>query len=304
MSTPTQGRTAVIAGATGFIATAVAAELRAQGWTVTRLVRRAPVGANEVQWDPARGELDPAVLSGVDAVINLAGASIGKMPWTDQWKREIMDSRVQTTSTLAKAMAAAETKPAVFLSASGTGSYGNRNDEPLTEASNRSDGFLADVVVAWEAAAQPALDAGIRTVFLRTGIVLGNGGALGPLRLATNLGAGARVGRGSQWWPWISMTDEVRAIVHLIDSRLSGPVNLVGPTPATSETITRALARSMKRPHLFVIPEFVVRLGFGEGGVQLLLWSQKVSPTALLDDGFQFTHQTATAALESLYIRN
>jgi uncharacterized protein (TIGR01777 family) len=300
MSTPNQGRTAVIAGATGFIATAVATQLRAEGWNVIRLVRRAPLGANEVQWNPATGELDPSVLSGVDAVINMAGASIGKMPWTAAWKREIMDSRVQTTGTLARAMAAAEVPPTVFLSASGTGSYGNRGDEGLDEGSERSTGYLADVVVAWEAAAQPAIDAGVRTVFLRTGIVLGDGGALSPLRLATQLGAAARVGRGSQWWPWISMTDEVRAIVHLIDSKIAGPVNLVGPTPATSETITRALARSMKRPHLFVIPEFVVRAGFGEGGVELLLWSQKVSPSALLADGFEFTHTTAGAALDSL----
>lgn len=300
MSTPNQGRTAVIAGATGFIATAVATQLRAEGWNVIRLVRRAPLGANEVQWNPATGELDPSVLSGVDAVINMAGASIGKMPWTAAWKREIMDSRVQTTGTLARAMAAAEVPPTVFLSASGTGSYGNRGDEGLDEGSERSTGYLADVVVAWEAAAQPAIDAGVRTVFLRTGIVLGDGGALSPLRLATQLGAAARVGRGSQWWPWISMTDEVRAIVHLIDSKIAGPVNLVGPTPATSETITRALARSMKRPHLFVIPEFVVRAGFGEGGVELLLWSQKVSPSALLADGFEFTHTTAAAALDSL----
>lgn len=300
MSTPNQGRTAVIAGATGFIATAVATQLRAEGWNVIRLVRRAPLGANEVQWNPATGELDPSVLSGVDAVINMAGASIGKMPWTAAWKREIMDSRVQTTGTLARAMASAEVPPTVFLSASGTGSYGNRGDEGLDEGSERSTGYLADVVVAWEAAAQPAIDAGVRTVFLRTGIVLGDGGALSPLRLATQLGAAARVGRGSQWWPWISMTDEVRAIVHLIDSKIAGPVNLVGPTPATSETITRALARSMKRPHLFVIPEFVVRAGFGEGGVELLLWSQKVSPSALLADGFEFTHTTAGAALDSL----
>lgn len=300
MSTPNQGRTAVIAGATGFIATAVATQLRAEGWNVIRLVRRAPLGANEVQWNPATGELDPSVLSGVDAVINMAGASIGKMPWTAAWKREIMDSRVQTTGTLARAMAAAEVPPTVFLSASGTGSYGNRGDEGLDEGSERSTGYLADVVVAWEAAAQPAIDAGVRTVFLRTGIVLGDGGALSPLRLATQLGAAARVGRGSQWWPWIAMTDEVRAIVHLIDSKIAGPVNLVGPTPATSETITRALARSMKRPHLFVIPEFVVRAGFGEGGVELLLWSQKVSPSALLADGFEFTHTTAGAALDSL----
>ncbi len=300
MSTPNQGRTAVIAGATGFIATAVATQLRAEGWNVIRLVRRAPLGANEVQWNPATGELDPSVLSGVDAVINMAGASIGKMPWTAAWKREIMDSRVQTTGTLARAMASAEVPPTVFLSASGTGSYGNRGDEGLDESSERSAGYLADVVVAWEAAAQPAIDAGVRTVFLRTGIVLGDGGALSPLRLATQLGAAARVGRGSQWWPWISMTDEVRAIVHLIDSKIAGPVNLVGPTPATSETITRALARSMKRPHLFVIPEFVVRACFGEGGIELLLWSQKVSPSALLADGFEFTHTTAAAALDSL----
>ncbi len=300
MSESLTERTAVIAGASGFIAQALADRLRSHGWRVVRLVRGRPVGANEVAWNPAAGELDSSAVSGVDAVINLAGASIGKMPWTAAWKREIMDSRVNTTRTLATAIAAADVPPKVFINASGTGAYGDRGDEALTEASSRSTGFLADVVVAWEEAAAGAIAAGVRTVFLRTGIVLGNGGALTPLRLATNLGAGARVGSGKQWWPWISLTDEVRAIEHLIDSAVAGPVNLVAPTPATSETITRALARSMRRPHLFVIPEWVVRLGFGQGGVELLLWSQKASPTVLTRDGFVFEHTTVDDALAAV----
>jgi hypothetical protein len=173
------------------------------------------------------------------------------------------------------------------------GIYGDRHDETVDEKSARGSGFLADVVDAWEGHASGAR---CRTVFLRTGLVLGDGGALAPLRLATSLFAGARVGTGRQWWPWISLRDEVRAIVHLIDSKLTGPVNLVGPTPARSDDITRELARLLWRPQLFVIPAFAIGL-LGAAGRELLLWSQKVSPTALENDGFRFEHRKVSAAL-------
>jgi uncharacterized protein (TIGR01777 family) len=286
-------RRAVIAGASGFIGRALVTELVESGWSVTRLVRGPATSDEEVSWNPQTGTLDPAALSGVDAVINLSGASISQMPWTKSIRESIVASRHEATSTLVSALNAAKVTPRVFLSGSAVGIYGDRMDESLTEKSPRGTGFLADVVEGWEA---DAIQAKCRTVFLRTGLVLGDGGALAPLRLATSLFAGARVGSGQQWWPWISNRDEIRAIVHLIDSKLTGAVNLVGPTPARSVEVTRELARIMKRPHLFVIPAFVIGL-IGDAGRELLLWSQKVSSSALEKDGFVFEHRTVADAL-------
>ena len=286
-------RHAIVAGASGFIGRALVAELVQSGWTVTRLVRREAAGADEVSWDPQSGTLDAAALSGADAVINLSGASISRIPWTRSVRRSIVSSRREATTTLVTAINAAKVTPRVFLSGSAVGIYGDRGDEAVDETSARGTGFLADVVEAWE---RDASGAKCRTVFLRTGLVLGDGGALAPLRLATSLFAGARVGTGRQWWPWISLRDHVRAIVHLIDSTLVGPVNLVGPTPARSADVTRELARLLWRPHLFVIPAFAIGL-LGAAGRELLLWSQKVSPTALEKDGFRFEHQKMPAGL-------
>ena len=286
-------RHAVIAGSSGFIGSAVVTQLRAEGWRVTTLVRRDPANSDEVQWDPATGALDPAVLSGADAVINLAGSSISRMPWTAAIKADLMESRRSTTQAIVAAINAAAVKPAVLLNASAIGFYGDRGDEKLTEKSARGSGFLADVCVAWEGWASAAK---CRTVFLRTGLVLGGGGALAPLKLATLFGAGARVGKGTQWWPWITLRDEVRAIVHLIDSKVSGPVNLVGPQPATATTVTRALAMALHRPHWFVIPAFAIKF-LGEAGFELLLSSHRLTPDVLLASGFRFTHPTASNAV-------
>ncbi|MCF8547026.1 MAG: TIGR01777 family oxidoreductase [Microbacteriaceae bacterium] len=286
-------RRAVIAGASGFIGRALVAELAATGWSVTRLVRGPATGADEISWNPLTGVLDPAVLSGADAVINLSGASISQIPWTRSARESIVASRREATTTLVNAINAAKVTPKVFLSGSAVGIYGDRGDEELTETSARGTGFLADVVDAWEATASKAR---CRTVYLRTGLVLGDGGALAPLRLATSFFAGARVGSGKQWWPWISHRDEVRAIVHLIDSKLAGAVNLVGPTPAHSVEVTRELARIMTRPHLFVIPAFAIGL-LGDAGRELLLASQKIRATALEKDGFVFEHRTVAEAL-------
>jgi uncharacterized protein (TIGR01777 family) len=286
-------RRAVIAGASGFIGRALVAELTTAGWSVTRLVRGPASRSDEVSWDPQIGKLDPAVLSGADAIINLSGASISRIPWTQSVRESIVASRREATTTLVTAINAAKSTPAVFLSGSAVGIYGDRGDEELTETSPRGAGFLADVTEAWEAHASGA---NCRTVYLRTGLVLGDGGALAPLRLATSFFAGARIGSGQQWWPWISHRDEVRAIVHLVDSKLVGAVNLVGPTPAHSVEVTRELARIMKRPHLFVIPSFAVGL-MGDAGRELLLASQKIRATALEKDGFVFEHRTVVEAL-------
>jgi uncharacterized protein (TIGR01777 family) len=286
-------RRAVIAGASGFIGRALVAELTRAGWAVTRLVRGPASRADEVSWDPQSGTLDPSVLSGADAVINLSGASISRMPWTPAIRESIVASRREATTTLVTAINSAKVAPKVFLSGSAVGIYGDRGDSELTETSARGAGFLADVVEGWEADASRAT---CRTVFLRTGLVLGDGGALAPLRLATMFFAGARIGIGQQWWPWISHRDEVRAIVHLIDSKLRGAVNLVGPTPARSVEVTRELARIMKRPHLFVIPSFAIGL-MGDAGRELLLASQKIRATALEKDGFVFEHRTVVDAL-------
>ena len=286
-------RHAVIAGASGFIGRALVKELRSLGWNVTTLVRRSPRSETEVQWNPATGDLDPAVLSGVDAVINLAGSSISRMPWTAAVKADILESRRAATTTIVTAVNQAATTPKVLINASAVGIYGDRGDEVLTEKSARGTGFLADVTADWE---KWTKESKARTVLARTGLVLGQGGALAPLILTTMLFAGGRIGTGSQWWPWISLRDEVRAIVHLIDSKVSGPVNLVGPEPASSKTITKTLARILGRPHLLGIPPLALRL-LGEAGQELLQSSQRIEPTVLVKDGFEFEHTTPEAAL-------
>jgi uncharacterized protein (TIGR01777 family) len=286
-------RHAVVAGGSGFIGRALVHDLRALGWSVTTLVRRSPTSETEVQWNPTTGDLDPAVLSGADAVINLAGSSISRMPWTTAIRADIVESRRAATTTIVDAVNQAGTPPKVLINASAVGFYGDRGDEALTEKSPRGTGFLADVTVDWEKWTSSST---VRTVLVRTGLVLGRGGALTPLLLSTMLFAGGRVGTGTQWWPWVSLRDEVRAIIHLIDSRVSGPVNLVGPEPATSLTITTTLARIVRRPHLIGIPSLALKL-LGDAGQELLQSSQRIEPTALVNDGFVFEHATAEAAL-------
>lgn len=285
-------RHAVVAGGSGFIGRALVKELRSLGWSVTTLVRRTPTSDTEVQWNPATGDLDPAVLSGADAVINLAGSSITR-PWTDAVKSDIVDSLRAATTTIVSAVNEAGTPPRVLINASAVGFYGSRGDDVLTEKSSRGTGFLADVTVDWETWAAQATT---RTVLIRTGLVLGRGGALAPLTLATLAFLGGRVGTGTQWWPWISLRDEVRAIIHLIDSTVSGPVNLVGPEPATAKTITATLARVLGRPHLLGIPPLALKL-FGQAGEELLQSSQRIEPTVLVKDGFAFEHTTPEAAI-------
>lgn len=293
----------LIAGASGMIGTELQHQLRADGHEVRTLVRRPARTESEITWAPESGAIDVSAFDGIDAVVNLSGASIAKIPWTKRYKKQILDSRVQATRALAEGMARASTPPHTFLSGSAVGYYGDRAAEPLTESADKGDGFLSDVVVAWEEATSLAPEL-TRTVLLRTGLVVGNGGAMTPLRLLTSLGVAARIGRGTQYWPWISLHDEAAAIRHLLTSTVSGPVNLAGPTPVTSADFTRALARAMRRWHLLAIPAPVISTLMGDAGRELLLSSQQQVPAALLADGFRFRHETVEQAFEALVTRS
>jgi uncharacterized protein (TIGR01777 family) len=289
----------LVAGASGFIGSAVTARLADAGHEVVRLVRRRSTADDEVSWSPASGIIDFTVMERTDAVLNLSGASLARLPWTRRWRDEILESRVAATRTLADAMRKAKTPPSVFLSGSAVGVYGDRPGELLTEHSSPGEGFLADVVGRWEAAARLAPDE-TRTVLLRTGIVVGRGGAMQRVRTLTGLGVSGRLGTGGQYWPWVAIDDEVGAIVHLLDSQLSGPVNLVGPTPATADRIMSALAERMRRPYGIPVPEKLLELGLGNAADDLLLSSQKVRPQRLIDDGYRFRHVTVESAIDAM----
>jgi uncharacterized protein (TIGR01777 family) len=254
-----------------------------------------------VRWDPATGDLDPAAFDGVDAVINLSGAGVGDRRWTAERKAEIVDSRVNPTRLLAETMADLPQRPEVFLSSSAIGFYGDRGDAVLTESSGPgpADDFLVRVTTEWEAAAEPAVGAGIRTVHLRTGIVLDeDAGALGRMLLPFKLGIGGRLGDGEQWWSWISLEDEIRAITHLLTSPLDGPVNLTAPRPATNAEVTKALGAALGRPTLLPVPGFALDLLLGKELAQALAFtSARVLPERLLADGFEFRHQDLGAGI-------
>jgi uncharacterized protein (TIGR01777 family) len=292
----------LITGASGLIGRALTAELTSQGHTVVAAVRRTPKSAAEVQWDPKAGVLAASAFDGVDAVVHLAGAGIGDKRWTNDYKREILESRTLSTRLLAATMASLPNKPRVFLSGSAIGIYGVRGDESLDENATLGDGFLADVCKQWEEAAAPAVEAGIRTVYLRTGIVLSkNGGALKKQLPIFKLGAGGKFGNGKHWQSWISITDEVNAIIHLLTSQLSGPVNLTAPEPVTNAGFAKELGRAVSRPAVLPIPSFGPKLLLGgELADALLFTGQRVIPSALTRDGFVFTHQTLDAALRAL----
>ncbi|MGK9148593.1 TIGR01777 family oxidoreductase [Plantibacter flavus] len=292
----------VIGGASGLIGTALGHALETDGHDVVRLVRRNARTAGEARWDPLTGELDPAVLSGADAVVNLSGASLGKLPWTAAYRSTILWSRLSATRTLVDAMHRADAAPAAFLSGSAVGYYGDRPNETLTEESSRGTGYLADVVVAWEDAAAAAPDT-VRTVLLRNGIVVDTEGVLKPLVPLTRFGVSGPLGSGRQHWPWIGLRDEVRAITHLIGSSIVGPVNLCGPTPATADDLMFELARSMNRPYLVRVPKFALRAALGDAADGLLLSDQLVVPRRLLDDGFEFEADSVEAALSEALAR-
>jgi len=289
-----------VTGSTGLIGTPLVASLRAEGHEVLRLVRRAPRGLDEVGWDPTAGTVDATALKGVEGVVHLAGAGVGDHRWTESYRRTILDSRVDGTRTISTAMAGLDPKPRVLVSASAVGIYGDRGDVVLTEESPAGPGFLAGVVQAWEAAAAPAVAAGIRVVHPRSGIVLSkDGGALGRMETLFRLGVGGNLGSGRQYWPWISMADEIRALTFLlVTDSLSGPVNLTGPEPATNATITSTLGQVMHRPTILPVPPFVLKIVVGGFASEVLI-SQRVVPRRLLDAGFVFEHPNVTSALRA-----
>lgn len=289
----------LVAGASGLIGTELCRQLREAGYEVHTLVRRQPTAEREHNWAPTARILDSSLIDSADAVINLAGAPLGRLPWTPNYKKELLDSRLQTTRALAEAMNMAASPPEVFLNASAVGFYGDRPGERLTEDSAKGTGFLSELVEAWEQAAQ-IRPAKTRLVTFRTGLVLGRGGALAPLMALTRLGLGSRLATGGDIWPWISLYDEAAAIRHLLTSKLSGVVNLAGPTPASSDRITSQLSRSMRRWYPFTVPAWAISLALQEAGHELLLSSQKIYPEKLLADGFSFRHETARDAIDAL----
>jgi uncharacterized protein (TIGR01777 family) len=290
----------VLAGSSGLIGTALAERLRAEGHTVRRLVRRPPRGPEEHRWDPDAGVLDPAVLTGARAVVNLAGAGVGDKRLTAARKRVVLESRTRTTGLIARTIAGMDAPPRVLLQGSATGAYGYRGDTEVTEAEPYGDSYLAGVVRQWEAAAAPAVARdGVRVAFLRTGIVLArSGGAAGRLLPLIRLGLGGPLGSGQQYWSWISLEDEVRAILHLLDAPVSGPVNLVAQ-PATELEVVRALAEAVHRPAVLPVPGFALKLALGQFSDEIL-GSLRVVPAALTASGFVHRHPTPDLAARAL----
>ncbi len=287
----------VVSGASGLIGSALVPALEAEGHEVRRLVRREAQGAAEIAWDPASSTLDADALRGVEAIVNLSGATIGRR-WTEARRREILDSRVDTTALLARTAAALDPTPGGLVCASGAGMYGDRGDEILTEASEPGSGFLADVVRAWEAAANPAREAGIRVVNLRQGIVLAkDGGALDRMLPPFKLGLGGRIGSGKQWWTWVGLDDVAAAYSFALGGDLSGAVNLSAPNPVTNEQLTIALGKALGRPTVFPLPAFAARAAFGQMGEEMLLGGQRALPRRLLDAGFEFAAPTIDVGL-------
>ncbi|WP_454048330.1 TIGR01777 family oxidoreductase [Cellulomonas sp. Marseille-Q8402] len=290
----------VVAGSSGLIGTALVERLRAEGHTVRRLVRRPARSPEEHTWDPDRGVLDPAALAGADAVVNLAGAGVGDKRLTAARKRVVLQSRTRTTGLITATIAAMDVPPRVLLQGSATGAYGYRGDAVVTEADPYGSSYLAGVVQQWEAAAAPAAARpDVRVAFLRTGIVLArSGGAAGRLLPLIRLGLGGPLGSGRQYWSWISLEDEVRAILHLLDAPVAGPVNLVSE-PATEIEIVRALAEAVHRPAVLPVPAFALRLALGQFSDEIL-GSLRATPAVLTASGFVHRHPTPRSAARAL----
>ncbi|MGB7553265.1 MAG: TIGR01777 family oxidoreductase [Candidatus Korobacteraceae bacterium] len=291
----------LISGASGLIGRTLNPTLISAGHEPIALVRRTP-RANEVQWNPGE-RLDPEKLAGADAIVHLAGKNIAGR-WTEKFKQEVLDSRVQGTRTLANAAAESYRrtgKPRTFISAAGINYFGSRGDEMLTEESSSGQGFLAEVSRQWEAATAPASEAGVRVVNLRIGVVLAHdGGALKPLLLPFRLGLGGRIGSGRQFWSWISFEDVIGvALFALQNGALRGPVNTVGPAPVRNEEFVRALGEELHRPAIFPLPAWIVRTLLGEMGDELLLTSIRAEPARLKAAGYQFAHPELRDAIHT-----
>jgi len=293
----------LVSGSSGLVGSALIPTLKTAGARVARLARATTVqGASDeerIPWDAAES-ISPDSVSGFDAVIHLAGESIvGR--WNEAKKSRLRQSRIPTTANLAQALARAKDKPEVFLSASAIGYYGNRGDEILTEESSRGSGFAADLARDWELASSRAADAGIRTVQMRIGIVMGTaGGALPKMLPAFKMGVGGRLGNGSQWMSWIDLHDVVGAIHHMLRmDLLHGPVNVVAPKPVTNAEFSKTLGSVLSRPAIFPMPAFMARLAFGEMADELLLASLRIEPAKLISSGYPFRYPTLRASFES-----
>lgn len=287
-----------VTGSSGLIGSALVQSLRADGHEVVRLIRREPSRPGEARWSPADGCVDKDSLEGADAVVHLAGAGIGDRPWTKAYMRKIRDSRLVGTRTLAEAIAAAVPRPRVLVCGSAIGYYGDTGGQEADEKSARGQGFLADLVRDWEAAAAPAREAGVRVVHPRTGVVLSReGGMLGRTLPLFRLGLGGTLGDGRQWTSWISLADEVAALRFLIDHEITGPVNLTAPNPVTNETYTKALGRVLHRPARLAVPGFALRAALRGLADEGPLISQRVLPRRLEHAGFRFAYEEVEPAL-------
>jgi len=288
----------LIAGASGLIGSALIPPLEAEGAEVTRLVRSTPK-PGEIEWHPNQDAMDPARLEGFDVVINLAGENVAAGRWTEDQKRKIHDSRVNGTHLLSEAMAKLAQRPRVFLCASATGFYGDREDEVLDEHSDSGGGFLAGVCREWEKATEPAVAAGVRVVNLRFGVIISReGGMLAKLLTPFKMGMGGKVGSGKQFISWVAIDDVVSAIkLALNDETFRGPVNVVSPNPVTNEVFTKTLGHVLSRPTALAMPAFAARLAFGEMADEMLLTSQYVVPKRLADAGFQYKYPELEGAL-------
>lgn len=287
----------LVSGASGLVGSEVIRQLEAEGHEALRLVRRKATAANEVEWNPATGFLQEGIMETIDAVVNMAGATTGKIPWTAKYKEEIVSSRLDSTKTLVKAMAEAKNRPEVLVSGSASGFYGDTGEKILHESAPKGTGFLSDLAHEWE---QEALKAptDVRVVLARTTMVMSRKlGALGRLLPLIKLGIGGPLGSGKQWWAWISLPDEAAAIIHLIKTpSAKGAFNLTAPEPATCGQIVKALARDLKRPSLVAVPTFALKTLIGEAAIELLLCSQNMSADRLLKTGFKFQHPTLREA--------
>ncbi|MGA5464534.1 TIGR01777 family oxidoreductase [Mycobacterium sp. NPDC050041] len=286
-----------IAGSSGLIGSALVSALRAADHRVIRIVRRAPSNADELFWNPDAGEFDAGALRGVDAVVNLCGVGVGDKRWSGAFKQSLRDSRIAPTEVLAGAVV--EAGVPVLVNASAVGYYGDTRDRAADESAPSGEGFLAQLCRDWEAATTPAAQDGARVVLARTGLVLApSGGLFGRLRPLFSLGVGARLGNGRQYMAWISLEDEIRALLFAIfDGRLSGPVNMAGPAPVTNAEFTTAMGRAVNRPTPLMVPGFALRAAFGEFADEGLLTGQRVIPAALERAGFVFHHNTVGEAL-------
>ena len=289
-----------ITGASGFIGTALVPFLSADGHEVLRLVRRSTTASDEVSWDPRAGTVDMDAMAGVEAVIHLAGVGVGDKRWSDSYKAQILGSRIDGTTTIAHAVATLDPKPSVLVSASAIGYYGDTGDRAVDETAPKGEGFLSDVVAAWESAADEARAAGVRVVHPRTGLVMApEGGAWARLLPLVRLGVGGRLGNGRQYWSFITMADELRALSFLLTADLSGPVNLTAPTPVTNAEVVKAMGHELHRPTVLAVPAFALKTVLGEFSSEVL-GSARVLPSALLAAGFSYQHPDIDSAVKTL----